>query len=217
MSYIDRINHEHVGFFAGLPIYRPLEEYTPKDSLDGEFSCNPNCLVLGGGYLEHPGLVVRNLNYVAACYIKEWIDFCHEHKCSIYKDELTEEWAGILHEYLYGKDLHEILDCIHWSMRDYSDFYSSCKSNALLAPFIETERINEFEGWLASNFGELVVFSYPNLVSDESIRSLIEKVDRYLHGNIQILPAGFPTDHLGCVFKNGELQQGNRAWKVTKN
>jgi len=217
LSYIDRIDHEHVGFFAGLPVYRPLESYVPEETLDGEFSCTPDSLVLGGGYLEHPGMVIRDLNYAAAQYISDWINHCEEHKCSIYTDEETDDWIGIAHDYMFGKDEHLVFDCIHWSMRDYSEFYSDCKSRAMNSPFAETQRRNEFESWLISNFGELVIFSYPELVTDIGLREIMGKINMYLFGNLLILPPGYPTDHLGRVYKNGESIQGNRAWKVVRN
>lgn len=216
MSYIDVLEHEHVGFFAGLPVYRPLENYTPEATVNGEFSCATDNLVLGGGYLEHPGMVVRDLNFVAAVFIIDWINYCDEYKCSIYSDEDTDEWMDVAHNYVFGKDEFNLLDCVHWSMRDYSDFYESCRSSALRAPFVETERRNEFEHWLASNFGELVVFSYPELITDSLLGEIAKKVDRYLYGNIQILPAGFPNDYLGRRCVNGEAIQGVRAWSVGK-
>lgn len=69
MSYIDCFDHEHVGFFSGYPLYRPLEKFEPDDTLDGQFSCHENNIIIGGGYLEHPGLVIRDLDYVAAEFI----------------------------------------------------------------------------------------------------------------------------------------------------
>ena len=217
MSYIDMFDHEHVGFFAGLPIYRPLESYTPEETLSGEFSCSPDNLILGGGYLEHPGMVVRNLDVVAAYFISDWIDYCEDTKSSIYPDEETDKWSEYVHGKLFGQDRFEVIDCVHWSMRDYSEFYATCQSNAMNSPFKETQQRNAFEPWLAQNIGELVVFSFPELISDKSLGEIAKKVDRYLYGNTMILPAGYPTDHLGRQTENGEIKQGNRAWKVTRN
>lgn len=217
MSYIDSFDHEHVGFFSGIPIYRPLEIYEPENTLDGQFSCNEKNLILGGGYLEHPGMVVRDLDFVAAYFITEWIDYCDETDSSKYEEEVTEKWASKAYEYIYGKDEFEILDCIHWSMRDYSDFYTACKSSAMGAPFKETEQRNAFEPWLAKNFGELVIFSYPELIENEDLLEIAKNVDRYLYGNISVLPAGYPNDFLGRKTSNGKILQGNRAWKIIRN
>ena len=217
MSYIDQFDHEHIGFMAGLPIYRPLETYIPEDTLDGQFSCSPNTLVLGGGYLEHPGLVIRDLNYAVATFLSDWINYCEDTKSAIYPDVKTDKWIRITYDYMFGKDKFKVLDPTHWSMRDYSEFYIDCKSGGMQSPFIETESYNEFENWLISNFGELVTFSYPELITDKKLKLIAEKTDRYLYGNIHILPAGYPTDHLGRLTKNGKIVMGNRAWKVTKN
>ena len=217
MSYIDLFDHEHVGFFAGRPIYRPLVTFEPEDTLDGQFSCNEKMLILGGGYLEHPGMVISDLDYVAAYFISDWLDFCEDNDCSIYGDELTDKWAEQSHEIFFGKDKFKIMDCVHWSMRDYADFYNDCKSGALSSPFVETQERNAFEPWLASNFGELVVFSYPELIKDSELSSIATKVDKYLYGNINILPAGYPTDYLGRKTENGNSTQGNRAFNVRKS
>ena len=56
MSYIDTFDHELVGFFAGLPLYHPLETVTGSDG--DEFGCTPRQLVLGGGSGEHPAVVL---------------------------------------------------------------------------------------------------------------------------------------------------------------
>ena len=217
MSYIDCFDHEHVGFFAARPIYRPLVEYTPNDTLDGQFSCHEKMLILGGGYLEHPGMVISNLDFVAAYFISEWLDYCEDNKCSPFSDEETDQWAEKAHDILYGKDQFKMMECVHWSMRDYSDFYNDCQSNALNCPFIETQQRNAFEPWLAKNFGELVVFSYPDLIVDPQLSFIASKVDRYLYGNISILPLGYPNDSYGRKTKSGKVIQGFRAFSVSRN
>ena len=217
MSYIDCFDHEHVGFFSGYPLYRPLEKHEPSDTLDGQFSCHEKNLIIGGGYLEHPGLVVRDLDYVAAHFIIEWIDYCDENKTSIYSEEDTKRWYEICCEYCFGKDQFKILESVQWSMRDYSDFYSNCKSKAMNSPFIETEQRNIFESWLSSNIGELVVFSFQDLLLNKEIASIAKKVDIYLYGNITILPAMYPTEFLGRKTINGESKQGHRSWVVNRN
>lgn len=218
MSYIDLFDHEHVGHFAGIPVYRPLESVVPQDSIYGEFPASINSLVLGGGlHLEHPGLVFNNLDYIAACFIGDWIDFCEDTKSSIYSEEETDQWSDIIHGYLNMKDNFEMFQAYHWSMRDYSDFYKDCQSSCMRSPFEETEQRNSFEPWLLSNLGELVVFSYPELISNQDIMLIAKKVDRFLYGNISVLPAGFPNDFLGRKTENGNTKQGHRAFSVKKN
>ncbi len=216
MSYIDHFDHEYVGTFASLPIYRPLEEFNPEDKLDGQFSCCEKNLVIGGGYLEHPGLVVRDLDFVTAYFISDWIDFCEDTESSLYNDKETDEWAEEVHKHLFGKDQYSIMECVHWSMRDYSDFYNSCKSGAMNVPFIETEQRNAFEPWLAKNMGELVVFSFPELITSKKLALIASKVDRYLYGNVSILPAGYPNNHLGRISEGSQVKQGHGAWNVTR-
>jgi len=218
VSYIDLFDHEHVGHFAGLPIYRPLEPVVPQSPIYGEFPANTDNLVLGGGlHLEHPGLVFKNLNYIAACFIADWLEFCEDTESSIYSDKETDKWSDIIHGYLNMKDEFEYFETYHWSMRDYSDFYNDCKSNCMRSPFVETEQRNNFESWLLCNIGELVVFSYPELITEPEILAVAKKVDRFLYGNVSILPAGYPTDHLGRRTKDGQSEQGLRAFHVTKN
>jgi hypothetical protein len=45
MSYIDSFRHEFIGFFAGLPVYHPLEVVVDT----ANFSCTPQNLIMGGG------------------------------------------------------------------------------------------------------------------------------------------------------------------------
>lgn len=161
-------------------------------------------------------MVVRDLDFVASVFILDWIDFCEESECSDFSEQEVEQWSEIAHDYVFGKDEFKLLECNHWSMRDYSDFYSACQSGAMLSPFIESEQRNEFETWLASNLGELVIFSYPDLILDGRLKEIASKVDRYLYGNIKILPAGYPSDHLGTKHDANGVISGVRAWMVER-
>ena len=220
MSYIDTFEHEYLGVFAGINLYRPLVQVNPKDTSDGQFSCDPSTFVLGGGYLEHPGLVVRDSNYAAAQFISEWINVVEEDPTKPFSDTELEKWTEITHDYMHDKysdgiTEYEILDFTQWSMRHYSEFYTACKSSVMRNPFIETERYNEFENWLLSNFGELVVLSYPELISNDSIASITNEIDRFLFGNVCVLPAGYPV-YWGLKKENDKLKPGTHAWNVKR-
>jgi hypothetical protein len=68
MSYIDTFDHELVGFFAGLPLYRPLE--IVAGSGGDEFGCTPLQLVLGGGSGEHPAVVLAQPRAAVVWYLQ---------------------------------------------------------------------------------------------------------------------------------------------------
>ena len=51
MSYIDSYDHVLVGYMAGLPLYRPLEDIPGPENGESrlDFPCRTDQLVLGGG------------------------------------------------------------------------------------------------------------------------------------------------------------------------
>jgi len=215
MSYIDCINHEYIGDFAGIAMYHPTESITNRDRSAGEFDCHPHELVLGGGWLEHPGMVIRRPDAVVAHFLSSWIDATDA-------KEFNESEIGkaneLISNVLYGLPKEKIFDFCNWSIRNYSDFYSACKSSAMSSPFVEDQRINVFESWLASCFGELVFFSFPELIESTipDIYSLFQGRVWPLYRNITI-SVNLYDQVWGRMSVSGGEPKPHHAFKLVRN
>src|SRR5689334_20373903 len=79
VSYIDTIDHELVGIFAGLPVYHPLEPLSGDPDDPHDFPCTPAQLVIGGGGGEHPGCVLLRPDAAVAKFVRAWLPDEEEH------------------------------------------------------------------------------------------------------------------------------------------
>lgn len=150
MSFIDCFGHEYVASFAGYPVYHPLEK------IDDEFEAGPDTLLLGGGSGEHPALIVRNLEYVAAFYLDELL----EAACDPFDPEEIVGRSKILSEPCTP---YECLEFAHWNVETYAEFFKRCCAPTLACPY-EKEEHSYLERWLVLNFGKLLCHSLPDLV-----------------------------------------------------
>lgn len=65
MSHIDTINHSHIGFLAGIPVYHPLES-------DREYGLTPRTIAVGGGSGEHEIFLINDIDVCVMCYIRHF-------------------------------------------------------------------------------------------------------------------------------------------------
>ncbi|MCM8570998.1 hypothetical protein NE848_16490 [Gramella jeungdoensis] len=174
MSHIDSFDHELVGILGGLPVYHPLEK------IEGDFICDKNQLVLGGGSGEHPAVVIENPTGIVAYFLNEILNEIEELK----------SWKEIIEPYLIY-DLDELLTFYDWDIETYSSFYKRSKAKSLLNP----SNGNNIEEWLILGFGEFIFYSMPELAKE----LMVKLEDPYKHfkhiryNNILIVPPNFPV------------------------
>lgn len=205
MSYIDTFDHELVGFFAGLPLYHPLETVTGTG--DDEFNCTPLQLVLGGGSGEHPTMVLTNLTAAVAAFLH----------AALPPDSplLSTEAQQFLDE------LPPLQECLHfagWFTADYSAFYKRCSSPSLVTPY-HVEQDGLLEEWILRNAGEFVYFSMPELAPDvhSSLADVCARVSSPIYYNVLILPPGYPPPAGRYRAASGEVIWGNHAWRTERD
>jgi hypothetical protein len=184
MSYIDTFDHQYVGSFAGLPIYYSRDTVEGDGGVD--FGCGPDSLVLGGGGGEHPALIFHRLDCLAMRFL------LHAVGENDRGDRPVNEQFGDfpIWDYL-NVPYAELFEFAGWSVRDYHAFYERCRSVAIDRPFGVDDYLS-FEEWLAISFGELVWFSFPELI--ENLSPVREKYPslRPIANNVKIPPPGFP-------------------------
>lgn len=223
MSYIDIVDHDMVGYLAGIPVYHPRGTIKGGD----EFDCSPETLVLGGGSGEHPAMVVSNLKALALDYLVESIHLARfsSSGAEAFNEVLAEAKAEAFDESLAEANPAEstipACRCFHfaqWGADTYADVIQRC-STGVPTPY-SRERFHSFENWLALTFGELVFFSFPEFAPTipEHIRGSMDELTR--HGlmwmrNIQVLPAGYPMNG-GRRTVGGQTQWGSSAFEVRR-
>jgi len=198
LSYIDTFDHELVGFFAGLPVYHPLEtvNHLPPDS--DEFNCTPQNLIIGGGGGEHPAIIILRPDYAVAHFI----------------DRLPIELNKTYEQYLSEArvDWAQILAFSGWSISHYHDFYMRCTSGALYHPFSGTED-SSLESWFIASIGEFILFSMPELFPDMEAKlpDLRSLAILPLYLNVLIPPPGYNLP-FGRRMKEGQITWGQTRW-----
>lgn len=184
MSYIDTFDHQYVGSFAGLPIYYPRVQVQGDGVAD--FACGPDNLVLGGGCGEHPGLIFHHLDCLAMHFVVHAVGEDDEEALTV-----TEEFGDFQIWAYLDVSFAELFEFAGWSVEDYHDFYERCKSVALARPFGAYDDLC-FEEWLAISFGELIWFSFSDLI--ENLSPIREKFPNLqsIANNVTIPPPGYP-------------------------
>ena len=194
MSHIDSFKHELVGLFGGLPVYHPLED------IKGDFTCNEEQLLLGGGSGEHPALVIKDPLAAVA-----W--FLHEELASLDNDDIkpheyplkkhVAEWKLVINDHLKW-DYKDHLEFCEWSVSDYRSFYERCSSCAMPNQYDDESDIS-FEEWLILGIGEFVFFAMPTL-AEEIMKKLKKPYEYFYHmqyNNILAVPKNFPVYAVG--------------------
>jgi hypothetical protein len=194
MSHIDSFQHELVGLLAGIPVYHPLE------NIQGDFSCDKNQLLLGGGSGEHPALVISNPLSAVAWFLWEELEASDSPNIKA-KDyplkRYIETWRATLKEYVQW-EYEDNLKFYEWSVSTYKGFYDLCGSPAIPNPYHD-DSDDSFEAWLIMGFGEFIFFALPELVAE-----LMDKLDKpyqyfrhMQYNNILLMPKNMP------VYANG--------------
>lgn len=214
MSYIDTIDHELVGIFAGLPVYHPLESITGNPPNDSDFNCTPAQLVIGGGGGEHPGLVIQRLDCAVAFFISDWLEqynneeWLHQFNRS---PLITSVWETHLDPFI-GLSADTILNFAAWSVARYHNFYERCQSNILWNPYREGHS-GSFEVWLIASVGEFVFYAMPELVSQfiYDLPKGHEVIQEAIYLNILIPPPAYQLPY-GRRIVEGKVIWGNLHW-----
>ncbi|MEL6928902.1 MAG: hypothetical protein AAFO95_09725 [Cyanobacteria bacterium J06600_6] len=195
MSHIDSFQHEIVGFFAGLPVYHPLED------INGDFKCTPKHLLIGGGNGEHPALVLKNPLAAVAWFIEDSLEELD--KTTI----IRSEWENIIDPYLIY-DSKNILAYYDWRIETYQEFAERCKSASLPNPHSTSEC--HLEAWLILGFGEFIYYAMPDL-GDEIMSKLKKPYELFKHmryNNIMLIPPNIPVyANQGNAFSSSHRSQ----------
>jgi hypothetical protein len=192
VSYIDTIDHELVGLFAGLPVYHPLEMLAGDSSAPADFACTPANLVIGGGGGEHPGCVLLRPDAAVAAFISAWLAAVKNQEIapeSPVSDTIAERWAQFVDtKRAVSRD---VLLFAGWSDRQYAAFCARCTSSTLWHPFVSSDR--NFDDWLIASLGEFVFFAMPDLVPalDENLPQARYHIRMPLYMNVLAPPRGY--------------------------
>lgn len=210
MSYIDSYDHELVGFFAGLPLYHPLEDIAPPAYIgvgpqNEDFSCTTQQLVLGGGSGEHPGLVLTNPGAAALHFLRAALPL----------DQPISEQAQRLFDKAWS-----YMDCLAfagWNLETTASFVARCTGSAFMRPYSQ-EIDGTLEQWLLCNLGEFVYFAMPELAADvlAQIPSVCALVREPRYGNVLILPPGYTMPYGRARNATGNVVWGNYRWATQK-
>jgi hypothetical protein len=208
MSYVDTFDHELVGFFAGLPLYHPLE--TVREVSPWEFGCSPTHLVLGGGDGEHPALVLTDPPASAMHFVQYVL--AHD-------PELERSISGESLDLILNAPLST--ECIRyagWSLDTFAVFHERCMASAFLHPYKFEEPGWGLDEWLVSSLGEFVYFAMPELAASyleamQDVRKVVQAPALY---NVLILPPGFQAPAGRRHDESGNVVFGNYRWITTK-
>ena len=205
MSYIDTFDHELVGFFAGLPLYHPLEAVAGSGG--DEFGCTPRQLVLGGGSGEHPAVVLRQPPVAVAAFLQEVLPPD--------APALAPETQQLLDDMIPPFD--EWLDFPGWSIADFVSFQERCRAPSLVRPY-HVEQDGLLEEWVLRNLGEFVYFAMPELASDvpTQLADVCAQVRGPRYFNVQILPPGYAAQAGRRRSASGDVIWGAYAWRTER-
>jgi hypothetical protein len=204
MSYIDTFDHELVGFFAGLPLYHPLEEVA--DSGDYEFGCMPLQLVLGGGDGEHPAVVLAHPAAAVMAFLQAALP-----------EDGTEASTESLRLMDEAPPLAECLRFAGWGIADFVSFHERCSGAAFVTPY-HAERDGALEEWVHRNLGEFVYFAMPELAPDVHTRlaDVCAQVRSPRYFNVQILSPGYAAPAGRRRSASGDVVWGAYAWSTER-
>lgn len=201
MSHIDSYQHEYIGQFGYLPVYRFLEKVEAPWG-DYDFGAGPENLVLGGGSGEHPGLVLHDFEHFVFYFMYNQL-----------KDKEQQELKDMrytdLKDYFY-KHHTDLLEFCQWGVQSYVDFDEMARSERMETPCPDEESI---EGWIMSSFGELVYYALPEMnPKQDELNEIFEPYDiRPTMENVKLTPPGYPK-YRGYKVNGGEDERGIHRW-----
>ena len=201
MSHIDSYQHEYLGQFGYLPIYRFLEKVEAPWG-DHDFGGGPENLVLGGGSGEHPGLVLHELEHFVFYFLYEQLK---EEEQQTLKDQRYAD----LKPYFYAQRTR-LLEFCQWSVINYVDFDEMARSERMPTPCTEEESI---EDWIMASFGELIYYSLTEMnPKQQELKELFAPFDIMpTMQNITLSPPGYPK-YRGYRIVDGKSEIGIHRW-----
>src|SRR5713101_8714809 len=204
MSYIDTFDHELVGFFAGLPLYHPLETVTGSGG--DEFGCTPLQLVLGGGGGEHPAMVLTQPTAAVMAFLQATLP-PDGPALSAEAQQLMDEVPP-----------HD--ECLHfagWGIAEFVSFHERCSAPTFVTPY-QIERDGALEEWVLGNLGEFVYFAMPELApnAQTQLADVCAQVRDPHYLNVQILPPGYAAPAGRRRTTSGDVVWGNYAWTTER-
>lgn len=202
MSYIDTFDHELVGFFAGLPLYHPLD--TVVGAGGDEFGCTPLHLVLGGGSGEHPAVVLTRPSAAVARFLHMTLP------------QDAPPLSATAQQFL--DEVPSFEECLHfagWGIADFVAFRDRCCAPAFVTPY-HAEQDGLLEEWVLRNLGEFVYFSLPELASEALLHlaEICALAPCPCYFNVQILPPGYVASSGRYRSPAGDVIWGNYAWSA---
>lgn len=207
MSHIDSYEHEYLGAFGYLPIYRALKSFGEETPWgDYDFGADPDSLILGGGSGEHPGLVVHEL---ASCVAQ----FLYHQADDDFKEELDDDEYQYLRTFIFRQN-SDILEFCEWPLDKYVDFGEMLRSDRMVTPYDEESDVEGMmEDWLIRNMGEFVYYSLPDLNPEhDKLKAMFKGIEiRPLYENVVCPPPGYPPRG-GKIDIDGEVKWGYHRW-----
>jgi hypothetical protein len=219
MSYIDTFDNEFVGYFAGIPVYHPLEVVPAlPDDDPRDFACGPENLVIGGGSGEHPGIVVKAPGATVICFVQAWLA---EENPFLSPDErqaldpALNVWPDASARRRSPSQWRDVFEFAGWSAENYVRFSTRCTSPAFHRPF-EPGKGDALEQWLAESVGEFILFAMPELAQEaiQRLGDLRRHVAGNLYKNILLVPPGYPV--WGRRETNNTVTWGISAWRIER-
>jgi len=212
MSYIDSWNNSYVGNFANLPIYHPLQDIDPEGK--DEFTATPKNLVLGGGSGEHPGMVVKDLDFCVWKFLESLADIANKeaYEIDFYTNYLDSAPNQMYSEY----DVYTNLHFAHWDLNAIAKFSNNVDTTFSDSTkyFKHKENFEKIsvEEKIHIMLGEFIFFSAKKLIS-EPVREYIDKNIHLLEKHnidvsapfiaVNVLPKGYPLYSGRCIVDNG--------------
>ena len=206
MSYIDTFDHELVAFFAGLPLYHPLEQVSGSPDRPDEFACSPSELILGGGEGEHSAMILREPGMA----VRHFLDGALMSRTS----ELPAR------EQTFLDDTPPAGQCLAfpgWSLEEMAEFAARFVAPGFVKPY-HRERDGPLERWVACNLGEFVYFAMPELAAGTlaELPAAQARVSGPLFLNVLILPPGYRAPAGRYRDASGTVVWGNYPWASTR-
>lgn len=182
MSHIDGFDHVLVGFFGGLPVYRPLEDIAgDRDTLVGEdFLCRTDQITIGGGSGEHPALVLERPGAAMAAFALEHEAF-----------DIRGETRDRLKAWIAGEPVHRRYG---WDEERRTRLEACCRSDAMVNPFWPGD--HTLDDWLTLGLGEFCYAAMPELDPETAGQLKTFQTGSLVHArwnNILLPPPGLPV------------------------
>jgi hypothetical protein len=218
MSFSDTFDNEFVGYFGGIPVYRPLEVVPAlPDDHPLDFACGPENLLIGGGSGEHPGIVVKSPGDTVLCFVRSWLDqtpFLSPDERQALRPAV-ESLSDACGRRQTPSDWRYVFEFAGWRVGDYLKFSARCASPAFHRPF-DPDKDGSLEMWLAASVGEFILFAMSELALDavQRLGDLRRHVTGDIYRNILLLPPGYQP--CGRQEVDHQVNWGISAWRIQR-